>query len=213
MRVRLTAVTPSRYFLDTEFIEDGKTIDLISIGIVCDDGREYYAEVDSVPWEKADPWVVANVRPHLLGGEAERPMARIATDIVAFVTGSKKEFWGYYCDYDWVVLCRLYGRMIDLPSGWPMFCMDVKQEAVRQGSPKLPKQSSTEHHALHDARWTRDAWSFLVGRESDRLTAVTTPPPLIGSIPEKPAQLLDDEEVEAMVAEREKEESDADSDR
>lgn len=25
-----------RYFLDTEFIEDGKTIDLISIGIVSD---------------------------------------------------------------------------------------------------------------------------------------------------------------------------------
>jgi hypothetical protein len=29
-----------RYWLDTEFIEDGKTIDLISIGIVAEDGRE-----------------------------------------------------------------------------------------------------------------------------------------------------------------------------
>lgn len=33
-----------RYFYDTEFIEDGKTIDLISIGVVCEDGREFYAE-------------------------------------------------------------------------------------------------------------------------------------------------------------------------
>lgn len=32
-----------KYFLDTEFIEDGVTIDLISIGIVSDDGREFYA--------------------------------------------------------------------------------------------------------------------------------------------------------------------------
>lgn len=32
-----------KYFLDTEFHEDGKTIDLISIGIVAEDGREYYA--------------------------------------------------------------------------------------------------------------------------------------------------------------------------
>ena len=41
-----------KYFLDTEFLEGtqktlfGKskpTIDLISIGIVCEDGREYYA--------------------------------------------------------------------------------------------------------------------------------------------------------------------------
>lgn len=29
-----------RYFLDCEFIEDGRTIDLISIGIVAEDGRE-----------------------------------------------------------------------------------------------------------------------------------------------------------------------------
>src|SRR4051794_9731980 len=33
----------TRYFYDTEFIEDGSTIDLISIGLVADDGREYYA--------------------------------------------------------------------------------------------------------------------------------------------------------------------------
>lgn len=28
-----------KYWLDTEFIEDGKTIDLVSIGIVSEDGR------------------------------------------------------------------------------------------------------------------------------------------------------------------------------
>lgn len=32
-----------RYFFDTEFYEDGKTIDLVSIGIVAEDGRELYA--------------------------------------------------------------------------------------------------------------------------------------------------------------------------
>jgi hypothetical protein len=25
----------------------------------------------------------------------------------------------------------------------------------------LPQQQGTRHHALHDARWTRDAWAFL----------------------------------------------------
>ncbi len=33
-----------RYWYDTEFIEDGKTIDLISIGIVAEDGRELYLQ-------------------------------------------------------------------------------------------------------------------------------------------------------------------------
>ena len=32
-----------KYFYDTEFLEDGHTFDLISIGIVAEDGREYYA--------------------------------------------------------------------------------------------------------------------------------------------------------------------------
>lgn len=30
------------YCYDTEFLEDGRTIDLISIGIVCEDGRSPY---------------------------------------------------------------------------------------------------------------------------------------------------------------------------
>lgn len=33
----------TRYDYDCEFLEDGKTIALISIGIVADDGRTYYA--------------------------------------------------------------------------------------------------------------------------------------------------------------------------
>ncbi|MGH3782429.1 MAG: polyadenylate-specific 3'-exoribonuclease AS, partial [Pseudonocardiaceae bacterium] len=32
-----------RFFYDCEFIEDGVTIELISIGVVDEQGREYYA--------------------------------------------------------------------------------------------------------------------------------------------------------------------------
>ena len=50
-----------RYFLDTEFIEDGKTIDLISIGIVSEDGREFYAVNEDCDFGKASDWVLENV--------------------------------------------------------------------------------------------------------------------------------------------------------
>lgn len=50
-----------RYFLDTEFIEDGVTIDLISIALVCDDGREYYAISNEFNSSKAHQWVKDNV--------------------------------------------------------------------------------------------------------------------------------------------------------
>lgn len=151
-----------KYFLDTEFIEDGHTIDLISIGIVCDDGRRYYAESSDADLSKANRWVQENVLPHLRGNPV--PRAKIANDVVAFVQvgEGKPEFWGYYADYDWVVLCQLFGTMLDLPDRWPMFCMDIKQLAVSLGDPRLPEQGEEEHHALADAWWNRDTYYYLM---------------------------------------------------
>lgn len=61
-----------KYFYDTEFIEDGRTIDLISIGIVAEDGREFYAVAEEIESDKKlshrigyQPWLMANVVPHL----------------------------------------------------------------------------------------------------------------------------------------------------
>ena len=64
-----------RYFLDTEFYENGKTIDLISIGIVCSDGREFYAVNREAELDKVSPWVRDHVLPSLptYGDPAWRP--------------------------------------------------------------------------------------------------------------------------------------------
>ena len=147
----------TRIFFDTEFIEDGKTIDLISIGMVRDDGETYYAESSDCDLSRADQWVKDNVLIHLCGGSAIKSRRQIAADIVAFA-GPSPEFWSYYADYDWVVLCQLFGRMIDLPNGWPMFCRDLKQLA---GDKELPQQISTEHHALADAKWVSETFAAL----------------------------------------------------
>jgi len=155
----------TRIFFDTEFIEDGKTIDLISIGMVRDDGETYYAESSDCDLSRADQWVKDNVLIHLCGGSAIKSRRQIAADIVAFA-GPSPEFWSYYADYDWVVLCQLFGRMIDLPNGWPMFCRDLKQLA---GDKELPQQISTEHHALADAKWVSETFAALSasGTKSD----------------------------------------------
>jgi hypothetical protein len=150
-----------RYFVDTEFIEDGKTIDLISIGIAADDGRTYYAESTECDLSRASQWVKENVIPHLTGETKSR--STIAAEIREFL-GEKPEIWGYYCDYDWVALCQLYGTMMDLPAGWPKYCRDLKQWCDMLGNPKLPGQTSTEHNALADARWNKEAWDFLAAR-------------------------------------------------
>lgn len=150
----------NRIWFDTEFVEDGSTIDLISIGLVNEAGETYYAECEEADLSRADDWVKSNVLVHLTG--RKKPRAVIAQEIVAFV-GPKPEFWAYYADYDWVALCQLFGRMIDLPDGWPMFCRDVQQVVSALGDPKLPEQAGGEHHALSDAAWTRTAHRWLEG--------------------------------------------------
>jgi len=147
-----------KIWFDTEFIEDGHTIDLISIGLVREDGRTYYAESGECDISKTSEWVQKNVLPNLTGVKV--PRSTIAQEIVSFA-GEKPEFWAYYADYDWVALCQLYGTMMQLPKGWPMYCRDIKQWCDAVGNPRLPKQDSVEHNALADAKWNLKAWEFL----------------------------------------------------
>lgn len=173
-----------RYFYDTEFIEDGKTIDLISIGISAGDGREFYAESLDANLSKAGEWVKENVIAHLWSRQADKrdanawsrdggkggllSRANIVREIVAFCDPAqygKPELWGYYADYDHVALCQLFGTMMDLPEGWPMYTLDLKQWCDQLGNPKLPEQGKDEHHALADARWNKRVYDFLESKE------------------------------------------------
>ena len=78
-----------RIYFDTEFIEDGRTIDLLSIGLVREDGATYYAEPAEADRDRASDWVRENVLPHLTG--PVKPRAVIAQEIVAFVQAIRKE--------------------------------------------------------------------------------------------------------------------------
>lgn len=192
-----------RYFIDEEFIENGKTIDLVSIGIVAEDGRELYVQSCEFNPSKANPFVRDNVFSQLLtcphSGIAtgliradrayhagrhgqctfEKPdkgIAGLHTDcpwrtrkqikqeILSFMdikAYGKPELWGYYSAYDHVAFCQLFGTMMDLPDGFPMYTRDLKQWCDMLGNPQLPEQDEGEHHALADARWNRLIWQML----------------------------------------------------
>lgn len=259
-----------KYFLDTEFLEGpqdkklfgfniGKTkptIDFISIGLVAEDGREYYAiSKDFNLWESWNRfdiekkwesiydgrlvksqievetkvyWIRENVlRPIFqdllsffnpvkhdifdsrlkeftysnfkkllsLYGKTNKEISKEIIDFVysceypgaesetqkAFVRCGKinPEFYTYYGAYDWVVFCWLFGKMIDLPKGFPMYSRDLKQIldekqktkfglSEKNGKlvndikqlPNYPKQIN-EHNALADARWNKKLYHFL----------------------------------------------------
>jgi len=71
----------------------------------------------------------------------------------------KPEIWGYHADYDWVAFCQLFGSMIDLPKGYPMYCRDLKQYLDDRGNPRFQKDDL--HHALADSQWIRETWISL----------------------------------------------------
>jgi hypothetical protein len=248
-----------KYFFDTEFHEYKSnplmgrsvyTIDLISIGIVSEDGREFYAiskEFDiELAWNKwqqrtgqgdinylepKEYWIRENVLKPIYNELQEyhnnvcddkirdpfgdydilvyliskygKSNKQIAEEIKEF-TGypnyypknsvmrntktTKPEFYGYYSDYDWVVFCWLFGRMIDLPEGFPMYCIDLKQTMDNfivgnqdilkdydedlstnkfykledmKSHPDYPKNDN-KHNALDDAKWNLELYKFLL---------------------------------------------------
>lgn len=171
-----------RYFYDCEFLEDGRTLDLISIGIVAEDGRGYYAVNADADGERisAHPWLMENVVPHLPykrsgvtgwwwpddSSPEVKPHAVIAVEVEAFIRAGgesrdENELWAYYSAYDHVALCQLWGRMMDLPDCVPMWTHDLMHfgEWVDLARKRVPQQD--EHHALADARWGRDIHNWI----------------------------------------------------
>lgn len=177
----------TRIYYDTEFLERGAgyPIELISIGMVRDDGTELYAVSNEFDQHavRTHAFLGQHVWPDLplvqappdtRGGSWSRldfdhpdvrPRAQIARMVHEFVrTTANPELWAYYAAYDHVVLAQLFGRMVDLPGDIPMFTCDLKQEAARMGDPPLPEQESGAHNALADARHLKVMAEHLTAR-------------------------------------------------
>jgi hypothetical protein len=175
-----------KFFYDTEFKEDGKTVDLISIGIVrYDTGEKFYAvstEFDTAR-VAADPWLMRNVMSSIdyeefldadpITGkpfknfEVTDPAAmtreQIRDGIMEFTDGTWPDFWAWYGSYDHVALAQLWGRMVDLPKRMPFFTSDIKQlHKLAGGQVELPKQPEGLHNALADAEHSVVRYEFLV---------------------------------------------------
>ena len=152
----------ARYFYDCEFLEDGRTIELVSIGVVAQDGREFYAVSTEFDAERAVPWVRANVLPKLPppADRAWRSRARVRDDLLAFLTAPKLpiELWAWYAAYDHVVLAQLWGAMTALPRAVPRLTYEVRQHWEAAGAPPIPDPGSDRHDALADARLAYARW-------------------------------------------------------
>lgn len=164
-----------KYFYDTEFYEDGKTIELISIGIVAEDGRElYYVVPEAMYLCRQSQWLMTNVAPHLPRNtlderciDTENPHVRTKSEISGLVqefllAEDTPELWAWYGSYDHVVLAQLFGRMIDLPDGIPMYTNDIRSLVHWYGVKKYPSQMGVAHNALADARHNKVVFDYIM---------------------------------------------------
>lgn len=155
-----------KYFIDTEFIEIPGSIQLISIGIRCEDGREYYAVSSEFNPYDANEWVRDNVLQKIKSKNAKN-ISQIREEIRAFIKGENIQFYGYYADYDWVVFCWIFGTMLELPKNYPMYCRDLKQMMDERGLDKAWKKINCpdpedEHDALVDANWNYNLYRKII---------------------------------------------------
>jgi hypothetical protein len=160
-------------YYDTEFIDNGKTVQFISIGMIREDGKELYRITDDMGVIIAAarvPWLKENVLSALPLAQPIDPAypfwdeshedyqyvtnnTRTAIDVANFILGvPDPSLWAWFSAYDHVVLSQFYGRMLDMPRGVPMRTNDVAQEAERLKSGVPVMEGNTRHNSMHDAR-------------------------------------------------------------
>lgn len=181
-----------KYTYDCEFKEDGKTIDLISIGMVnMDTGAEFYAVSNEFNTRAVakDDWLMENVmssiehwtmtsidfkggplhRDLLVTDDAAMSRHDIAQGILDFIGDDRDvELWAWYCAYDHVAFAQLWGKMITMPDYLPFQTDDIvtlrKQAARKLGVKHLemPQQPVGNHNALADARHNVVRYNYLM---------------------------------------------------
>lgn len=135
----------SKYYLDCEF--DGFEGQLLSMALVCEDGRELY-------WQKAgqlvihDEWVKENVMPIMSVDGATPTHARLTKLLAEMFAGDDDPIVIADWPDDFTYLCPEVltgpGTMIDIPS--------LKMEVIRVDAYPTDLEGAVQHNALWDAR-------------------------------------------------------------
>lgn len=166
---------PTAYliFLDTEFTGlDQAKPDLISIGLVDESGREFYAELPESHWTvQCNEWVHFNVLPHLWHGKYEQCKASIAESLAVWIESvpEKAVIVTDFAEADFFkqlkpLLTRWPRNLNTWPLEFSVLSFDEdKQSKLQQIKDIYYNQGNPRHHALHDARALKLATNYALG--------------------------------------------------
>ena len=137
-----------KLFFDTEFTGLQKNITLISIGIVAENGKKFYAESADYDESQCNDWIQKNVLAHTILAKNEALAARLGADESTTVVLGRKadirhelgewlkqfdnvQFVSDVCHYDMVLLIDIFGTAFDLPGNVSAVCFDINQEIAK----------------------------------------------------------------------------------
>lgn len=159
---------------DTEFTDFVIDPALISIGLVADDGREFYAELNDTYEEVMCSWFVLEaVLPILWRKEHEMSSQDLAHKLKAWIDsfGERVILWADSPSYDWPWIQDIFERS---ECGWPdnlvrqckntqVFETDTERLKYNKACEDYWRSNKVngamQHHALWDARCIRQARS------------------------------------------------------
>ena len=141
----------SLLFFDTEFTGLHKDTTLISLGIVSDNGKKFYAEFTDYDENQCDEWIKYNVVKNLcLGGMGdgvadlgEEPSGIMVRGDKKYIGKELKEWLSQFdsiqfvsdvCHYDFVLLIDLLTgskTALDLPDNISAVCHDINSDIAR----------------------------------------------------------------------------------
>lgn len=163
-----------KIFFDTEFTGLHKNTTLISIGLVSDCGKTFYAEFNDYDFKQVDDWLKENVINNLkynglfqkleqteesisYKSTTENIREKLKTWLEQF---GEVEIWSDCLSYDWVLFCDLFGHAFDIPSNVYYIPFDIctlfymkgiDPDTSREAFAEM-QEGSQKHNALWDAK-------------------------------------------------------------
>jgi len=161
-----------KLFLDCEFTGLRQNTALISIGLVSEDGRTFYAEVCGFDQEGVDTWIIENVIANLrFGNNRSVPTLDLEHyDMCGWQTELREklyewlaqfdqvEIWSDCLAYDWVLFCQIFSGAFEIPKHIYYIPFDICTVFKLKGiDPDVNREEyagldGKKHNALHDAR-------------------------------------------------------------
>ena len=162
----------TKLFFDTEFTGLHQKTTLISIGIVSDCGKTFYAELTDYDKTQIDDWLQTNVIDNLflsfIDNNASLDDWRIVGDSKTVKEALEHwlaqfesvQIWSDCLAYDWVLFCQIFGHAFNIPKNIYYIPFDICPLLLeRDGNADISREEYAEPFinvgggAKHNALW------------------------------------------------------------